>query len=154
MLRHQQSIATRPTKARIAVGFNLDIQVVKDQLKSLHDDGRNRHDVVHRLFEQHAKPDTEWRQQDDFFIHHITPETKLVRFQFDADVGASTGLTPAEVQKRIDERLRYVDKFMALMTGPMEEYHLTVEERPHINDPAAPNSVTYHIHGAVVPKGT
>ena len=82
----------------------------------------------------------------------MTPETKLVRFQFDADVGSSTGLTPAEIQKRIDERLQYVDKFMALMTGPMEEYHLTVEERPHINDPVAPNSVTYHIHGAVVPK--
>lgn len=134
------------------MGIGLDAQILRDRLDRLYEVGRNRHDLVHSLFEQHATPDTEWRQQDEFFVHHAAPDTKLVRFQFDANFHAAEGATPEEVQKRIDDRLRYVQNFLSLMTGANEEYHLTVEERPHINDPVAPNAVTYHIHGAIVPK--
>lgn len=134
------------------MGITLDAQILKDKLDSLYEVGRNRHDVVHDLFQKYSKPDAEWKQQDDFQVHTAGNEAKLVRFAFDANFDAASGASPEETQKRIDDRLRYVQKFLSLMTGPNEEYHLTVEERPHINDAAAPNSVTYNIHGAIVPK--
>ncbi|MGC3970165.1 MAG: hypothetical protein QM775_23405 [Pirellulales bacterium] len=134
------------------MAITLDAQILKDRLDSLYEVGRNRHDVVHDLFAKYSKPDAEWRLQDDFQVHIAGAEAKLVRFAFDANFDAAAGESPEAVQKRIDDRLRYVQNFLALMTGPNEEYHLTVEQRPHINDPVAPNAVTYNIHGAIVPK--
>jgi len=135
------------------MGFGLDSQILRDRLDNLFQIGGNRHDIVHHLFQHHAPPDAEWRQQDEFLVHHVSPETKLVRFHFDANFDTSEGESSAGIQKRIDDRLRYVQGFMSTMVGPDEDYHLTIEERPHINDPAGRNLVTFHIHGAIVPKG-
>lgn len=135
------------------MGFGLDSQILRDRLDNLFQIGGNRHDIVHHLFRQHAPPDTEWRQHHEFMVYHALPDTKLVRFHFDADFDTSEGESQAKIQSRIDDRLRYVQSFMSTMAGPDEDYHLTVEERPHINDPDGRNLVTYQIHGVIVPKG-
>lgn len=131
------------------MGFELDAKVVRHKINELFKIGHERHDFVHGLHEQHSLGDAEWKECGPVMVHHVDDKTKLIRFEFDNQFDA----VPDGPEKKLEERLAYIQRFLASVVEPGEEYHLTVEERPNVNDPARPNLVTYFIRGVVVPKG-
>ncbi len=126
---------------------SLDSQIVRSKFNELFSIGHKPHNDVVPEFDVHHQV-TDWKEHGPLHIHHAAENKKLIRFEFDTKFDANVD----DSQKKLEERLQYIRKFLSTMMDPGEEYHLLVEERPHIND--ADGATTFIVRGVIVPQGT
>lgn len=124
-----------------------DATIVKDKINEVFRLNHGVADSIHQRFEHHGERDTEWRQHGPIFVHHTEEGPTLVKFEFEADL---TG-DHASQEKFIQEKLDEAQAVLSSMVREGEEYHLVLEERPHISETGGdPHRVTYVMKGVVV----
>jgi hypothetical protein len=126
-----------------------DATMVKHKINELFRINHGVADSIHKRFEHHGERDTEWRQHGPIFVHHTEEGPTLVKFEFEADLGGDH-----EAQERfIAQKLEEAQAALASMVREGEEYHLTLEERPHIStDGGSSHGVTYVMKGIIVQR--
>lgn len=124
-----------------------DATVIRHKLNDLFRINHGVADSIHRRFEHHGERDTEWRQHGPIFVHHTEEGPTLVKLEFEADLGGDH-----DTQERfIAQKLEEAQAVLASMVREGEEYHLVLEERPHLSeDGVASNRVTYVMKGIIV----
>ena len=137
-----------PPRESAAMGISLDSQIVRDKLTSLFKVGHDKVDIIQKLHAEHEARNSDWKEYGPVLMHHADDGAKLVRFEFNNQFEAKGD----NDEQRVEERLRYIESFLASMVGPDEEYHLTFEERPVVGDGETGNIVNYFVRGVIVPK--
>lgn len=128
------------------MAISLDAQVVRNRLNELFNIGRGVHDDVTPEFDIHHQIN-DWKEHGPLHIHHASANKKLIRFEFDTKFDSG----PEDAEKKLEDRLLYIRRYLATMCDPGEEYHLLVEERPHIDGDGA---TTFVVRGIIVPQGS
>jgi hypothetical protein len=126
---------------------SFDSSIVKNQLNDVYHANRPTASSIHRRFAHEHDRITEWRQHGPIFVHQTEEGPTLVKFEFETEMSAP----PAARQEIIDQRMKEVEDTLTSMLKPNEEYHLELEERPHVGDVPS-NHISFYIRGVIVPK--
>lgn len=124
-----------------------DATIVKHKINELFRLNHGVADSIHDRFEHHNERATEWRQHGPLFVHHSEEGPTLVKFEFEADLDGDH----ATQERYIEEKLIEAQATLASMVREGEEYHLSLEERPHISETGGhSNRVIYVMRGVIV----